>query len=368
MTAHILKLRTESDRHLGGEFQRLRAHHLHAADLRADVALAHGQAEVAPFVVERGLEREVPFTVQSESALHLLLYACCFPTCRCTLVVPIREHHETRRAVDRDLHRRRAVAVVPEVRERLLRAVPRVPQLGRARGAERAVARLLQVADEIHVVAAHVAVERLGRAGRAEVGRTDAVGNRLQLLGGWLGGECDGQLRDERVDLRLLRVRGVRELRLRAEDGHLATRALERNELFKRRPLDRDHVRHDNHPVRLAGNAQASILRLGSGERVGVDEIDVRLCLGHETLHDVVGDAHGDVPPVPVVHARLERVHHRHVAHVDALAEHVAQTLEVLEERLHVRPVRHAEVVARRHPLPPAAVGGIVEAMEVQKV
>ena len=264
----VKKLRTKTDRHFGGKVELLRADHLHAANLRANVALAHGETEITPFVVERGLEREVPFAVQSESALHLLLYACCFPTCRCTLVVPICEHHEFRRAVARDIHRRRAVGIAPEVRERLLRAVPRVPQLGRACGAERAVARLGEVADKIHVVAAHAAVERLGCTGRAEVGRADRVRNRLQLFGRGLGrhlavvrllsiraavtGELPHQFRDERVNLRLLRMRGVGELRLRAEDDYLAARALECNELLQRRPLDRDHVRHDNHPIRLA--------------------------------------------------------------------------------------------------------------------
>ncbi len=77
-------MRTEPDRHLPGQSQFLRALHPHAADLRADEAFAHGQAEVAPFVVHRGLEREVPFACEGEDGVRVgsvtrdaCPYQCC---------------------------------------------------------------------------------------------------------------------------------------------------------------------------------------------------------------------------------------------------------------------------------------------------
>ena len=50
-----------------------------------------------------------------------------------------------------------------------------------------------------------------------------------------------------------------------------------------------------------------------------------------------------------------------------ALAEQIGEAFEIFQENIHVIPVRHTEVVARRCPLPMRSIGRIIEPMQVKE-
>ena len=54
---------------------------------------------------------------------------------------------------------------------------------------------------------------------------------------------------------------------------------------------------------------------------------------------------------------RLRGIQYGYVAHMLALAQKIAEPFAILEPLLHVGPIWHSEVEARRRPLPPTAVG-----------
>ena len=63
-----------------------------------------------------------------------------------------------------------------------------------------------------------------------------------------------------------------------------------------------------------------------------------------------------------------DRIHHGNVTLMHALAHQVRQTVEVFQKDVHVLPVRHAEMVARRRPFPKTAVRGVVQAVQIEQI
>ncbi len=200
------------------------------------------------------------------------------------------------------------------------------------------------------------------QCGSATIGPADAChADHWRFLRG--GSE---NLPHARIQLRVAGADAVAGLGQRPHCRHHAVGAQELGRLLDSRESHRSHRRQHEHPVFFAADVELSILDVGSGERLKVNEVEVyAACVqfpaNRKRRVDRLAPAHAGL-------RRRDRVQHRHVAAMVSLAQHVTQPFHASQELAHVRPIGHAEVVAGRGPLPPASVRGVVEPVQGQEV
>ncbi len=131
-------------------------------------------------------------------------------------------------------------------------------------------------------------------------------------------------------------------------------------------PAHGAHGRQHQHPVRSVRNVQSAVADFGPRQRLRIHEDEI-VAVVHQRRAGGEGGLGGFVAAQSGL-AGSDRIHHGDVALVDTLAHQVRKPLEVLEEHAHVLPVRHAEMVARRRPLPETAVRRVVQAVQVQQI
>ena len=64
---------------------------------------------------------------------------------------------------------------------------------------------------------------------------------------------------------------------------------------------------------------------------------------------------------------RRDGIDNADIAHKRALTQHVGQPFKVLQEGLHVLPIRHTEVETGRCPFPVRTIGAVVKSMQIQE-
>ena len=142
---------------------------------------------------------------------------------------------------------------------------------------------------------------------------------------------------------------------------HEATSIGEGGGFFQIIPAGRFHVRKHQDLVGSVGilNNELAILDVGPGNGLVIDEVKVDPGC-HESVAQVEGGL-GRLLAIGLCLVRRDRVDHGNIGNRIALTHQVGEAVEVLQESSHVRPVRHAKMVAGRCPFPVGAVSGIIE-------
>ena len=178
-------------------------------------------------------------------------------------------------------------------------------------------------------------------------------------------GHPQREILDQLVQLRVVASDAIAGLGRMAHDHHRAASALELDRLLERGPPNRAHRGQDERAVAFAADPQFLFGHGGPRQGFKVDEINV-----DAALIKLFGGSEGGLDGRVALQAgfhRRDRIDDGDIATVDALAQHIGQALHAVEELADMRPVGHAEVVARWRPFPPTAVGRVVKAVERQQ-
>ena len=271
---------------------------------------------------------------------------------------------------------------------------PRIPEFGPAGGTKSAFGPFGRTHDEVDVARADLAMGRLDRLFGLNVARNPlfdvpkqhrpnvahlargkqgdtppacrAVLDRRSCAGFCLCGGGAEKFLDDGIKDRIFAARMVARLGQRL-DGNDDTAGAEKLPGFLQGgPAHRTHRGQDQHPVRSVCNVQTPVTDLGPCQRLEIHEDEIVTARQQRTARGE-GRA-GRLAAAQSGLAGSDRIHHRDVALVDALAHQVGEPLEVLQERPHVIPVRHPKVVTGRCPFPKTAVRGVVQAVQVQQI
>ncbi len=111
---------------------------------------------------------------------------------------------------------------------------------------------------------------------------------------------------------------------------------------------------------------QSPAADFGPRQRLGIHEDEIVT-----TVHQRRASGEGGLGCLAAAQSGLagsDRIHHGDLTLVYTLAHQIRQPLEVFQKHAHVFPVRHAEMVTRRRPLPETAVRGVVQTVQVEQV
>ena len=152
----------------------------------------------------------------------------------------------------------------------------------------------------------------------------------------------------------------------RTKRQHQSASSLEGQSFLHSAPAHCPHRRQHEHTVALATHPQFPFLDLRAVEGLKVHEIKIHgRCIQNAPslecrLHRL--------PATEPSLCRCDRIKDCHVAAVMPLTQEIAQALNHRQECLHMRPVRHTEMVAGRSPFPEAPVGRVIQSVQREQV